>query len=225
MTESEIDTIRFFDEIGCDLIRIPESSEKTPDFFIETEKQKIFIEVKEITDNDEDKKLIEEVATHGQVGAHDGPEVGKRFRPAIQSANKQLKKKCKEGEPGLVIIQDVRDFFTKSVMPQEEIKQAMFGDRVTWISVNTKEIESDIFQENKTTTNAKNTTISAVGLMMKNSHNNKLTLHIHHNPHARNKLKSPVFTCEGVYEYHIDNTSSYSNFQSGHNHITNKGSG
>ncbi len=225
MTESEIDTIRFFDEMGCNLARIPECSEKTPDFFIETEKQKIFIEVKEITNNDEDKRLIKEVSTHGQTGMHNTPGVGKRFRPAIHSANKQLKKKCKDGDPGLVIIQDVRDFFTKSVMPQEEIKQAMFGDRVTWISVNSKEVKSDIFQENKTTTNAKNTTISAVGLMVKNSQNNELTLHIHHNPHAKNKLISPVFVCNSVYEYHIDNTNSYSNFQSGNTPITNKGSG
>lgn len=48
----------------------------------------------------------------------------------------------------------MRDFLTLSCTPQEEIKLAMFGDRVTWVSVNTGNIKADIFDK-KTTTEQK----------------------------------------------------------------------
>jgi len=128
MTESELDTTRFFKEIGVDLNRIAEGTEKTPDFYFETGAQKVFVEVKEIKENEDEKKLLRDVEIYGQTGVHDSPELGKRFRPAIQAANRQLKQRCLSGEAGLIIIQDVRDWFTRSIVPQEEIKIAMFGD-------------------------------------------------------------------------------------------------
>ena len=213
MTESEKDTIRLFNEIGVNLKRIPEGAEKTPDFFIETDKQKIFIEVKEVNENEEEKKLLKEIEDKGQVSGHDSPEIGKRFRPSIQAANRQLKKSCKSNEAGLVIIQDVRDFFTRSCIPQEEIKLAMFGDRVTWVEVRSRKIQADIYDKNKTTTGQKNTTVSAVGLMIKNIQDNSLTLHIYHNPHAKNILISPFLESPKIYEYSICNTRSYGDFE------------
>ena len=213
MTESEKDTIRFFDEIKVNLNRIPEGVEKTPDFFVETDKQKIFIEVKEINENEEEKALLKQIEDKGQVSGHESPELGKRFRPAIQAANKQLKKKCTSGEAGLVIIQDVRDFFNRSCFPQEEVKLAMFGDRVTWISVNSRSVKADIFDKNKTTTEQKNTTVSAVGLMVKNIQDGSLTLHIYHNPHAKNGLLSPIFESSKAYEYRIGSSKSYGEFE------------
>lgn len=213
MTESEKNTIRLFNDIKVNLVRIPEGPEKTPDFFVETYKQKIFIEVKEINENEEEKKLLKEIDKKGHVSGHDSPKVGKRFRPSIQSANKQLKKSCRSNEAGLVIIQDVRHFFTRSCIPQEEIKLAMFGERVTWLSVNSRKVKADVFDKNKTTTEQKNTTISAVGLMIKNVQNDSLTLHIYHNPHAKTPLISPVFESSKTFEYSINATNEYGNFE------------
>lgn len=213
MTESEKDTIRFFNEIGVNLEIIHEIAEQTPDFLIETYKQKVFIEVKEIYDNEEEKKILKDIKEKKQVSIYDSSEVGKRFRPSIKKANKQLKTRCKSNEAGLVIIQDVRDFFTSSMMPQEEIKLAMFGDRVTWIDLNSGKIKADVYDKNKTTTNQKNTTVSAVALMIKNRQDNSLTLHIYHNPHAKNILKSPFIESPKIYEYSIANTHSYGDFE------------
>ncbi|MCO6353818.1 hypothetical protein GBO14_03435 [Pseudoalteromonas shioyasakiensis] len=186
MTKSELNTIRFFNEIGVSSIRIPECDERTPDFYIKTNKQNIYVEVKEVRDNEAEKELLKEINQNGQTKVHDSPKLGKRFRSLIQRANKQLRNKCKSNDAGLVIIQDVRDFLTRSCTPQEEIKLAMFGDRVSWVSVNSGNIKADVFDKNKTTTEQKNTTISAVGLMLENIQDGNLTLYIYHNPHAKN---------------------------------------
>jgi hypothetical protein len=124
MTESEIDTIRFFENIGIEITRIHDGVEKAPDFYLEVDNQTIYIEVKEVSDNADEVALIKEVEVNGHTDVHDAPEVARRFRPAIRSANRQLKKRCLSGEPGLVIIQDVRNFFTRSMLPEEEVKLA-----------------------------------------------------------------------------------------------------
>jgi hypothetical protein len=213
MTESELDTTRFFKEIGVDLNRIAEGTEKTPDFYFETGAQKVFVEVKEIKENEDEKKLLRDVEIYGQTGVHDSPELGKRFRPAIQAANRQLKQRCLSGEAGLIIIQDVRDWFTRSIVPQEEIKIAMFGDRITWIGVNSRTVKADLYNKNKTTTEMKNTTVSAIGLLIKNVQDNSLSLHVYHNPHAKNALVSTVFFSDRVFEYRIFDTKAYGDFK------------
>lgn len=213
MTESEIDTIRFFEKIGIEIIRIHDGVEKAPDFYLEIDNQGIYVEVKEISDNADEIALIKEVEAHGFSSVHDSPEIGRRFRPAIQSANRQLKQRCSSGEPGLVIIQDVRNFFTRSMFPVEEVKLAMFGDRVTWISTRDSRLTADLYEKNKTVTENKNTTVSAVGLMVKNINDQSLTLHIFHNPHAKNMMKVGTLLSDSVIEYKIRDTRSYGSFE------------
>ena len=73
--------------------------------------------MKENTENQEEKKHLKQLNKIGRVSAYDPPEIGKRFRPSIQTAHKQLKKSCTTNEAGLVIIQDVRHFFILSCIP------------------------------------------------------------------------------------------------------------
>lgn len=213
MTKSEENTIKLFKEIGLDLVRVKERAEKTPDFFVETDKQKIFIEVKEINENKEEKDFLLKIDNKEKISAFDSPEIGKRFRPPINAANKQLKSSCKSNEAGLIIIQDIRNFLNRSECPHEEVKLAMFGDRVTWLNVGTGQFEADLFDKNKTTTEQKNTTTSAVCLLTKDLENGNLKLHIYHNPYAKVPLISPVFKSSKVSEYSIHITKAYSNFK------------
>ena len=213
MNESEIDAMRFFENIGIEITRIHDGVEKAPDFYLEVDHQPIYIEVKEVSDNADEVALIKEVELNGRTHVHDSPEIGRRFRPAIQSANRQLKKRCLLGEPGLVIIQDVRNFFTRSMFPEEEVKLAMFGDRVTWLSAKGGNVVADLFEKNKTVTENKNTTVSAVGLMVKNINDQSLMLHIFHNPHAKNPMKLGLFRSDAVAEYKIRDTRTYDSFE------------
>jgi hypothetical protein len=216
MTQSEANTIELFSLTSFELSKIQEEDEKTPDFVLKNEHQDIFIEVKEISENPEELLLSKKVDEQGFSGIYDSPEVGKRFRSKIAEANRQLRKRCVDGQSGIVIIQDVRPFLSMSMMPQEEIKQAMFGERVTWVSVQkqTKKlnVEADLFSKNKTTTPNKNTTVSAVGLLMKHSETSIVTLHVFHNPHAKNKLTTRLSIAENIKEYWISDTNNYQEF-------------
>lgn len=213
MTESEIDTVRFFENIGIEITRIHDGVEKAPDFYLEVDNQTIYIEVKEVSDNADEVALIKEVEVNGHTDVHDSPEIGRRFRPGIRSANRQLKKRCLSGEPGLVIIQDVRNFFTRSMFPEEEVKLAMFGDRITWLSARDGNVAADLYEKNKTVTERKNTTVSAVGLMVKNVNDQSLMLHIFHNPHAKIVMKVGLFRSDTIAEYKIRDTRTYGSFE------------
>ena len=218
MTKSEINTIRFFESIGIDIQRISESADKTPDYCLSINDLTIYLEVKEIIENDYEKSILKQIQRYGESECYDSSPTGKRFRSKIAEANRQLKKICTKGEPGIVLIQDNRTFFTKCLMPQEEIKQAMFGDRVIWKTVpshynNYNSIATaDIFSHNKTTTEFKNTTISAVGLLIEHCETKELTVHLHHNPFAKHPIPELLFNSERVKEYKVTSTKNYGDF-------------
>lgn len=218
MTKSEENTRKFFQSIGIDIQKVSEGNEKTPDYHLSVNGFSIYLEVKEITENDEEKVIQRKTDGMGEAGYYDSSPVGKRFRSKISEANRQLKKLCANGEPGIVIIQDTRPFATKSLMPQEEIKQAMFGDRVIWRATPSNhtnyksKVTADIFSHNKTITEEKNTTISATGLLIEHSETGELTLLIHHNPYAKNPLPASLINNRSLKEYKIDSTKEHGDF-------------
>lgn len=218
MTKSEEDTVRFFRSIGIEIQKVSECSEKTPDYHLSPKGCSIYLEVKEIDENDEEKEIRRKVDEFGESGVYDTSPVGKRFRSKIAESNRQLKKLCVNKEPGIVLIQDVRPFVTKSLMPQEELKQAMFGDRVTWRNVplhqnnNSSAVTADIYSRNKTTTESKNTTVSAVALLIEHSQTGELTMLLHHNPHAKNPLPESIFSGDRVKEFKVNSTKNYGGF-------------
>ncbi len=218
MTKSEENTKKFFQSVGIDIQKVSEGSEKTPDYHFSVNGVSIYLEVKEITENDKEKIIQQKICDVGEAGCYDSSPIGKRFRSKISEANRQLRNLCVNGEPGIVLIQDSRPFATKSLMPQEEIKQAMFGDRVIWRTIPShlsnyiSKVTADIFSHNKTTTEEKNTTISAVGLLIEHIETGELSLLIHHNPYAKNPLPVSLINNSCFKEYKIDSTKEYGDF-------------
>lgn len=218
MTKSEKNTIRFFRSIGVEIDKVPEAFEKTPDYFLSLNDQLIYLEVKEIDENNDEKDILQTIYENKEIRCYESDIVGKRFRSKIAEANRQLKKLCKNNESGIVVIQDIRPFFTKSIMPQEEIKQAMFGDRIIWLTAPThyneyeSEVTADIFSYNKTTTESKNTTTSAVALLIEDYKTSELTFLLHHNPHAKNPLSESIFSGFGIRQFRIISTKNYCDF-------------
>ena len=212
MTESEINVANFFDFIGHKLTRVVESPDKTPDLFIKTSKQEIFLEVKEVVENQDEKEINKKFEENQLVVIGDENLSGERFRDHIRNANRKYKAACLNNEASLTVIQDIRSFANSSCCPQEEIKQAMFGNNVTWINFEKREIVADMFQENKTITEKKNTSTSAVSLLIKDFTTGDMNLHIFHNPFAKTPLISPIFKANSVYEYEIPDTRNYCNF-------------
>ncbi len=218
MTQSEKNIERVFLSIGIAINKVPEDSEKTPDYSFSINGQSIYLEVKEIEENEEERIILRKLDELDEIQSYESKENENRFRSGISKGNRQLKKRCKNGEPGLVVIQDLRSFFTKSFNPQEEMKQAMFGDHVTWCSVPNQynqyhsRVVADNFGRNRTTTDKKNTTISAVALLFENYETRELTLLIHHNPHAKNPLPNLFSSFHSIKEYRVDSTREYGHF-------------
>jgi hypothetical protein len=94
----------------------------------------------------------------------------------------------------------------------------MFGNRTLWYTVPnhlnnyTSEKISDVFGKNKTTTSGKNTTTSAVGLLIELAESKNLVLFLYHNPHAKSPLRSPFIRNERLKEFKIASTSNYGDF-------------
>ena len=218
MTQSEKNIERLFRSIGIAINKVPEDSEKTPDYSFSINGQLIYLEVKEIEENEEEKKILRKLDEFDEIQSYESKENENRFRSGISKGNRQLKKRCRNGEPGLVVIQDLRSFFTNSFNPQEEMKQAMFGDHVTWCSVPNQynqyhsRVVADNFGRNRTTTDKKNTTISAVALLFENYETSELTLLIHHNPHAKNPLPNLFSSFHSIKEYRVYSTREYGYF-------------
>jgi hypothetical protein len=121
-TISENNTIRYFESIGITINEINPSDKKTPDYVLVINDQTIYLEVKEISENDEEIIISKKIASSDPDASFYSPPIRKRFRSEISEANRQLKQKCGSNEPGITVIQDIRPWPTASVMPQEEIK-------------------------------------------------------------------------------------------------------
>ena len=218
MTTSEKNALKFFSSLGIEIKKVPESTEQTPDYLLIVRDQPIFLEVKEIDENPKERSVLKDIEKFGESGCYDSSPLGKRFRSKIVESNKQLKKKCKNNEPGIALIQDVRSFFTKSIDPQEEIKQAMFGDRVIWRTMPSiqnsqpTKVTADIFSANKTTTAEKNTTISAVGFLAEHYQSGDLLMFLYHNPFARNPIEESLFSDLSIKQFKIGSTRNYCEF-------------
>ena len=212
-TESEKNTIYFFESFDIKIDKIPDSSPgKSPDFVIKHNGQTIFIEVKEIKENP-DEISIRKRFNGDPIGYSSSGGV-ERIRGDIRKANKKLEVKCKIGQPGILIIQDLRPFITKNTWGlHEEIKDAMFGDRVVWRTVPnhrngfTAETTADIFTKNKKMRSNEKTIISAVAYLIENEEKKSIAMHLFHNPFADNELKFGLINDERFNEYIISSNS------------------
>ncbi|MEN6474086.1 MAG: hypothetical protein ABFD81_08740 [Syntrophaceae bacterium] len=219
MTQSEKNVIDFFRSIGIELVQIPETDTETPDYKTSISGVEIFIEVKEIIENDYEKDVLKKTEDNTHQYSFDVQPMSKRVRGKITKADCQLKKLCIANQPGILIIQDLRSFFTRSLIPSEEVKQAMFGEREIWVSmpsfgvINKSKITADIFGKNKSNTKSKNRNISAVCLLVDKAETRDSSLFIYHNPYAKNPLPHKLIDHSNVKEFVIPSTRSYCHYE------------
>ena len=207
LTNSEKNVFKFFDDLQIKIYRIPACpTHKSPDFLIKHNMQAIFIEVKEIEENLNETSIRK--TFFGDPISFQSSDVVKRMRDDIEKATSKFGDMCKTGFPGILIIQDLRPFLTQNYWGlDEEIKQAMFGDREVWRNVRTNEITADIFARNKEMRSDKNTVISAVAYLIENEQNKSIFMNLFHNPFADNKLNICLINDERFNEYRISFTS------------------
>ena len=127
-TKSEADTCAFFSSINFDLKKIPVSNlprEKRPDYFFTGNDVRIFVEVKELEENKKERQVSDSINA-GEFNAYDQSNCSERIRNKINDANSQLKKLCVDSNPGILILQDVRPFYTRNLWLGRSIQDAMF---------------------------------------------------------------------------------------------------
>lgn len=221
MTISEENVAKFFTDNGFLTDRIPVSATKTPDFWISRDQFRAAVEVKEIAENDYEKNVRREVEENGHASGVEWRGDSKVLRNLIKYANAQLKKLCAEGEAGLLVVQDVRPFWTVNLLIEESLKQAMFGDRIIWrsahnvMSAGPSRTVNDCFGGNRATTDQKNRSVSAVGILYWHTDPRKASLSVYHNPFAHHKLLLPPDLSGSIRQFFISSTDQYGPFFEG----------
>lgn len=218
MTISEDGVARFFTDHGFSIARIPASTTKTPDFWISHAQFLAAVEVKEISENDYEKNARLEVEESGHASGVQSRDDSKVLRNLIKDANSQLKKLCTGGEPGILVVQDIRPIWTLNIFIEESLKQAMFGDRILWRSAPNSTVAvssttiSDDFGRNRAITDKKNRSVSAVGILYQHADPVKTSLCLYHNPFAHHELVLPLNLCGRIRQFVISSFDQYGHF-------------
>lgn len=94
MTESEIKFEQFRSARNIPFERIDTGHSATPDYDIFVNDQKIVVEVKELDVNEEEKKILQKIATQRTL-VWGSDRVGDRIRYKIDDAKRQLERRAK----------------------------------------------------------------------------------------------------------------------------------
>ncbi len=220
MTESEVTAEKLFCELGFTVERIQEASDERPDYWVAMGDFKAVVEIKELAENDLERALRIEVESTGSAGVFNYRDDTKTLRHNIKKSNSQLKKLCNGKFPGLLVVQDVRPFWTRSLWLEESLKQAMFGTQIIWRSVplygtqapsRTTSIQ---FGGGRTTTADRNRSISAIALMSTPSESSENWLSVYHNPFCSIPLNFPEgFASKRIKQFAITRTEEYGVFE------------
>ncbi|MEI8141156.1 MAG: hypothetical protein WCI03_14985 [bacterium] len=91
--------------------RIPTTDDETPDYAITLCGTRVIVEIKELTPNEDDKKVIQKskTALPGECVCWGGT-LGKRVRHKIESAKHQLKRLAAGKFPGVLLLYDARPY-------------------------------------------------------------------------------------------------------------------
>lgn len=202
--QSEILFQRYCEQHGYDINRIDESREsgiRSPDFSIVVKGQKIIVEVKEITANEEEIKLWRETRS-GKIVVH-GREPGKRARKHVEDAVGQLRSYAEKSTPTVVILYD--NIFVDGLRPYPfidllgplgpyNIDVALFGLQTVNLRVhpdgNTESLGDGRSRRRKVHDRE---CISAVSVLYEHPDNKSLFMVTYHNFFARTSLPVGVF--------------------------------
>jgi hypothetical protein len=195
-TESET----LFEKL-CDDKRIkfePISVEKnlrTPDYHIWLDTIKVIVEVKQMEFNKDDLEFIEKVSKGIEVPNGFRSTGHLRIRNIIDDAYPQLKNFTNDLHPSLIIAYDL----TKGLshLDSEDILNAMYGNEtviVSSLSMDTEEVDPTRhkFGGNRKVTKNTKRSLSALALLKFTETNEKISLLVFHNIHAKVPLDPKI---------------------------------
>lgn len=132
MTKSEEKFEKIMKSKGLSYEKIKETELKTPDYLVQIDSLKILFEIKELSNNPEQKKNLKNIYNNGAFLSEQGDFQtidihSKSIEQAIKTASTQLRDYSDEAQISLIVIADNRDFFFKDLNLVSQIKSSIIG--------------------------------------------------------------------------------------------------
>jgi len=200
-TKSEIAAEELFCSWGVKAEKIPESSEKSPDYCVHFPFGDVIVEVKQF------EPTKEEVEIHKRLPS-DGFSISKSFKPGnrvrkkITSASPQLRKLASGKFPAILLLYNNRPFEFGNPANSYEVKVAMYGMQTLQIESSTGGLIGQKFGGSRKVTETDNIVISSLAVLDPSTGN--AVLSIYHNSYATIPLKAGSFTEYGAKEFVIE---------------------
>jgi len=190
-------------EVFCERGRIPcrrlsPDCAPTPDYEITIAGTRTYVEIKELTPNADEEKVVGEWEAKRGTGEFVtwGDTIGRRVRREIESARRQIKRLAAGKSPGVLLLYDARPPPFTGIEPHE-IEAAMYGPESIDLHVS-KEPGEPVrfgrhrFGKGKKCRHDSHTYISAIGLLRELHLDGKSHIDLYHNIHADPKHALPL---------------------------------
>ena len=179
---------------------------KTPDYELRIDDRTIIAEVKEITQNKEERESERLLKERG-YGTVLGGTPGARVRKKINDSSPQIRKRTLGRHPGILILYDYGQ--TAKHLHPYHIMTAMYGLEVVDVAVPADpsskpySMGTRFGPGNKMTQDA-NTSISAIGVLAVTAPSGFIRLDVFHNRCAAVAIDPAVLAHDGITQYQID---------------------
>lgn len=187
MTRSEEVFERFCGQNNLDFERLGEGPETSPDYRLSLSGTSVFVEVKQIEANPDEKALLQTPLDQWDpANAYHWGIPGDRIRKKITIAVPQLKARGRKRHPTLLVILNMVNFWPE-LADEYAVQVAMYGIETALISNEVApeggaKILARWHANRKRITRTVNTSLSGVGLLSDNP--TRVTLTIYHNFYA-----------------------------------------
>ncbi len=179
--------------------RIATDDGKTPDYKVEIGGARIVVEVKELQQNDMDKKVVQEWNARPDEFHSWEARPGKRIRAAIESAKHQIKSLAEGKCPGILLLYDTRPYPLRGFdsLNPHEIKVGMYGFETIAIRVSEDTAEPPrfgphTFGKGKKVGRDYHSYISALGVLRESSSSGKYHVDLYLNDYADSDHPLPL---------------------------------
>ncbi len=202
-TKSERLFEKFAQKQGWNISKIPKSPTKSPDYDVFINNKRMIFEIKEIVENEDDKRNKKLLKEGGYPVISKTP--GQYVRAKIISAKKQLKEFKELKIPMLVVLYDnSMNQFAK--LEQYELLAGMYGLESVILALPQDKRQSPYsvgmkYGKKSQTNRLHNTSISALAVIVEND--NSLVLDIYHNKHASAPLSNYDISGENISHYRL----------------------
>jgi hypothetical protein len=166
-TKSEEIFEKFLIENNIEFEKIKEEGTPRPDYFVKISELKLAFEIKELAEDENFKTEPLAVSSH---------KVGEHIRKKIHNSKRQIQYAAKQGIPSILLIYNNIDPKHLFGTENHDFIYAMYGDYTLILNKSTREITDSYHGKNKSLSEIKNTSFSAVGRLSPSCGKMKVTL-------------------------------------------------